>query len=361
MNRTPPRNARARTCPSQTILFAVLCCALVLGASSGKILGQTPSVQGSAATPTTPPGPTQTTIATTNQTVGGLQHRPTEIEDTQPDAHEAYLLGAGDEIVVAVAGRPELSGAHIVGPDGRITIPGVGTVAVGEKSRDDAAHSIDEALGKNYSGTMSSTVEVTKYGSNHILLLGAIEKPGVITFDQPPSLLEAITRGGPVLNSDRTTQTARKCIVYRGNDQVMNVNISERFDGRRALNDIRLRRNDVVYIPENQESLVSVVGEVTHPGPVRLNQNSTLISLLADAGGITERAGNPTILITEPSTGRIQQIKFKELLTLHGGSDVTLHDGDIVYVPRSGVARTGYLFQQIAPLVGVGTIFTVVH
>ena len=48
---------------------------------------------------------------------------------------------------------------------------------------------------------MTSTVEVTKYGSNHILLLGAIEKPGVITFDQPPTLLEAITRGGAVLNS----------------------------------------------------------------------------------------------------------------------------------------------------------------
>ena len=291
-----------------------------------------------------------------------LQRHPTGIEDSQPDPHEEYLLGAGDDIVVTVAGRPELSGAHIVGPDGRITLPVVGTVNVGEKSRDDAAKSIDDTLAKYYSGSMSSTVEVTKYGSNHILLLGAIEKPGLITFDQPPSLLEAITKGGPVVNADKSTQTARKAIVYRGDNQVMNVNISERFDGRRALNDIRLRRNDVVYIPENQENLVSILGEVTRPGPVRLDQNSTLVSLLTSAGGITEKAGNnPIIQITEPSTGRVQTIRFKELLTLHGGSDVTLHDGDIVFVPRSGLAKTGFVFQQIAPITGMATLATVTH
>ncbi len=310
------------------------------------------TAQTTTSTPATTPAPLQGT---------SLQRHPLGIEDSQPDVHEEYLLGAGDEITVSVAARPELSGTHTVGPDGRITLPVVGSVMVGEKSRDDAAHNIDETLGKYYSGSMSSTVEVLKYGSNHILLLGAIEKPGVITFDQPPSLLEAITRGGPVLNPDKSVQTARKCIIYRGDNQVMNVNISERFDGRRALNDIRLRRNDIVYIPENQESLISVLGEVTRPGPVRLQQNSTLISLLAEAGGVTEKAGNPVIQIVEPTTGRVQTIKFKELLTLHGGSDVTLHDGDIVFVPRSGLAKAGFLVQQIAPITGMATLFTVAH
>jgi polysaccharide export outer membrane protein len=260
-----------------------------------------------------------------------------------------------------VSGRPELSGAHTVGPDGRITLPLVGTVLVGDKSRDDAAHAIDETLAKDYTGTITSTVQVTKYGSNHILLLGAIQNPGLITFDQPPTLLEAITRGGAVLNSDKSQQTVRKCIVYRGDSQVMNVNISDRLDGKRTLNDIRLRRNDIVYIPENQESLISVLGEVKTPGPVRLQQNSTLVSLLASAGGITEKAGNPTIKIVEPSTGKVQTIKFKDLITLQGGSDISLHDGDIVFVPRSGLSNVGYVMQQIAPIMGMATIFTLTH
>ena len=140
----------------------------------------------------------------------GLQRHPLDFESSQPTEHEEYLLGGGDDVIVSVAGRPELSGPHVVGPDGRITMPVIGTVDIGEKSRDDAAKAIDAALSKYYSGEMSSTVQVTKYGSNHILLLGAIANPGVITFDQPPTLLEAVTRGGPVLNADHTTQTARK-------------------------------------------------------------------------------------------------------------------------------------------------------
>lgn len=298
--------------------------------------------------------------ATTPQE-SGLQRHPLDFESSQPDPHEEYLLGGGDDVIVSVSGRPELSGPHVIGPDGRITMPVIGTVDIGEKSRDDAAKAIDTALAKYYSGEMSSTVQVTKYGSNHILLLGAIEHPGVITFDQPPSLLEAVTRGGPVVNPDHTTQTARKCIIYRGDDKVMNVNLSDRFDSRRALNDIRLRRNDIVYVPEDQESLISVLGEVAHPGPVRLRGNSTLITLLSDAGGITEKAGNPLIQIVTPSTGKTQTIHFNDLLKPPAGSDIALHDGDIIFVPRSGLAKAGFFFQQISPIIGIGTIFSIAH
>jgi polysaccharide export outer membrane protein len=290
-----------------------------------------------------------------------MQRHPLDIETSQPDPHEEYTLGPGDEILVSVAGRPELSGAQTVGPDGRITLPVVGSVLVGDKTRDDAAKSIDEALGNFYSGTMYSTVQVTKYGSNHILLLGAVERPGVINFDQPPTLLEVLARGGPAINPDKSTQSPTKCVIYRGDDKVLNVNISDRFSGQKALNDIRLRRNDIVYIPENQANTVSVLGEVFKPGPVRLYSNSTLVSVLTSAGGVTEKAGNPTIRIVEPSTGRTQQISFKQLLSLHGGSDVTLHDGDIIYVPRSGLTKFGYFFQQLAPITGMATIFTLAN
>ena len=303
--------------------------------------------------------PAQTAAPATSPTPDpSLQRRPLDIENSQPDPNEEYLLGAGDDITVTVVGRPELSGNHVVGPDGRITLPVVGSVKIGDKSRDDAAKAIDTILGNYYTGTISSTVQVTKYGSNHILLLGAVEHPGVVTFDQPPSLLEAVTKAGSVINPDHTAQMPQKCIVYRGDDKVMNVNIGDRLSSQKALQNIRLRRDDIVYFPEHQENIVSVLGEVNKPGPVKLYQNSTLISLLANAGGITEKAGNPVIQIVEPSTGKVQKVKFKDLLDVHGGSDITLHDGDIVFVPRSGLAKTGFFFQQISPMTSLGTIAT---
>jgi len=362
MTITPQKNIRARATPfHEPFAFGLL---LSFCFASSPVLvaaqtppaqnspGQTPAIQSPAAVPANVPA---------NQEPASLQRRPLDIENNQPDPHEEYTLGPGDTIIVDVAGRPELSGTHVVGPDGRITLPAVGSVLVGDKSRDDAARAIDDVLAKYYTGTMTSTVQVSKYGSNHILLLGAIDKPGLIEFDDPPTLLEAITLGGHVASPDKTLQSPRRCIIYRGDTQVMNVNISDRFDGQKALNDIRLRRNDIVYIPEHQESVVSVLGEVTRPGPEPLVQSTTLISLLTLAGGPTERAGgNPKITITESSTGRIQQISFKELLTLHGGSDVTLHDGDIVYVPRSGLSKTGFFMQQISPITGLATGFALI-
>jgi polysaccharide biosynthesis/export protein len=322
-------------------------------------LAAVPLLPGHAAGQATPSTTTTPTTTSEDPASQGLQRRPLGIEETQPDAHEEYLLGAGDDIIVTVAGRPELSGPQVVGPDGRITLPVIGSVLIGEKSRDDASKAIDDAVEKYYSGGVSSTVQVTKYGSNHILVLGAVEHPGVMNFDQPPSLLEAITRGGSLVNADHTIQVPRKCVIYRGDDKVMNVNISDRFDSKRALLDIRLRRNDILYFPENQESLVSVIGEVKAAGPERLISSTTLITLLAGAGGITEKAGNnPMIEIVEPSTGKIQKVQYKQLLTVNGASDISLHDGDIVFVPRSGLTKVGYAFQQVAPIIGLATIFT---
>jgi polysaccharide export outer membrane protein len=290
-----------------------------------------------------------------------LQRHPLNIEESQPSAQEEYLLGPGDDIVVTVSGRPELSGPQVVGPDGRITLPVVGSVVVAEKSREDAAKAIDAALSQAYTGVLTSVVQVTKYGSNHILILGSVEHTGVVNFDEPPSLLEAITRAGSLVNADHSVQMPKKCVIYRGDDKVLNVNISDRFANNRALMDIRLRRKDVVFFPENQESLVSVIGEVLHPGPERLAQNTTIISLLSAAGNITEKAGNnPEIAIVQPSTGRVQKVRFKDLLDPRKGSDIALHDGDIVFVPRSGLAKTGFVFSQISPILGIGTLVALV-
>ena len=246
-----PRSARSQVLVAQA----------QSGASSpASASGQSPSTPGSLL----------------GSSVPDLQHRAVDIESSQPDPHEQYLLGGGDEINVTVAGRPELSGVQVVGPDGRITLPLVGSVDVGEKSRDEASMAIDDALSKYYSGKVASTVQVTHYGSNHILLLGAVEHPGLIEFDQPPSLLEALTKGGSS-TAGKSVGTPKRCIVYRGSNQVMNVNISERLDGQKALNDIRLRRNDIVYVPANQQSTISVLGEVSHPGAVDLSPEMTLV------------------------------------------------------------------------------------
>ena len=140
---------------NRVLKTSALCCGLLVASSATPAFSQAQANDQAGAT----------APANTKPQDSGLQRHPLDFEASQPGPNDEYLLGGGDDISVSVAGRPELSGTHVIGPDGRITMPLVGTVNIGEKSRDDAAKAIDTALSKYYSGEMSSTVQVTKYGS----------------------------------------------------------------------------------------------------------------------------------------------------------------------------------------------------
>ena len=290
----------------------------------------------------------------TSSNTPALQTQPlVTLANTQPSEGDGYELGPGDQVDVAVVGRPELSGPHTVGPDGRITMPIAGSVLIGGSTRDASAATITQLLSKFYV-LPTVTVQVDKYGSNHIVLIGAVEHPGVLEFDGTPTLLEAITRGGMTGGADKKEHMPSRCIIYRNHDQIGEIRLKDVL----RTGDIRLRRNDIVYVPSDEERTISILGEVKSPGPVVLRDQSTLVSLLADAGGITPQAGDPAIQIINPANGVIQTVRFKDLLSLRG-RDVTIVPGDIVYVPQSGIARVGFFLQQIAPAAQLGTIATI--
>lgn len=281
----------------------------------------------------------------------------------EPSANEAYQLGRGDEISLDFSGRPELSGKRVIGPDGRITLPLAGSIVLAGKTREDAAQAIALALTPFYSN-VSLTVGVDRYTSNRVLLLGAVEHPGVISFDQTPTLLEVITRGGVPTGGASPSGSGTpghapvvpaRCAIYRGSDKVMWVDLKGLLDSGSPLADLRLKRDDVIYVPSPAESYVSVLGQVQHPGAMMLDSSTTLPKLLADAGGLTDLAGHsPDIQVIQPSTGTTRVIPFKSLLQ-PGKIDLTLKSGDVIYIPESGFNRSTYVLQRLSPLV---TMFT---
>ena len=106
---------------------------------------------------------------------------------------EAYVLDAGDEIAVNVWGRPELSGKQVIGPDGKITLPLIGSVVMAGKTRDQAQNDIKGLLSRYYTD-LAVTVGVDRYSSFRVLVLGRVGVPGAITFDRQPTLLDVLTK-----------------------------------------------------------------------------------------------------------------------------------------------------------------------
>ena len=109
-----------------------------------------------------------------------LKPNPLEtLRKFEPGPNEEYRLGKGDEITVDFAGRPEMLAKLVVGPDGRITLPLAGDIMVADLTRPEAAKAIEAALA-NYYTNLSVQVTVTKYTANRVLLLGAVDHPGML-------------------------------------------------------------------------------------------------------------------------------------------------------------------------------------
>ncbi len=287
------------------------------------------------------------------------------LQKFEPAANEEYSLGPGDEITLDFPGHPELGGKKVVGPDGRITLSLVGPVDVKDKNRNDVAQLVVNSLSPYYKD-ITVTVNVDKYASNRVIIIGSVQHPGVLYFDDTPTLLDVIARGGLLANASSGANNGsalrdgipERCAIYRGNDQVVWVNLRELLQSGNSMADLRLRRNDIVFVPAQQEVFVSVLGSVMHAGAIPLTSESTLASVLAQAGGLAEGAAK-NIQIIQPSTGRTTTIPFKSLLTLAGTDEIKLHAGDVVFVPQSGFFKSTYVIQRLSPIATMGALLTV--
>jgi polysaccharide export outer membrane protein len=286
-----------------------------------------------------------------------LKLNPMEaIRRFEPAEDEEYRLGKGDEIAVDFSGRPEMQIKTVIGPDGRITVPLAGEVMLRGLTRAEAAKSIEGSLASYYAN-LTVQVSVTKYTANRVLVLGAVEHPGMVLFDGTPTLLETLTRGGLMVGTSKVAQLPERCAIYRGSDQVLWVELRAMIESGNAMADMRLRRDDVVYVPDISERFVSVLGEVQHPGGVPLTHKSTMATVLADAGGLTEKAGgNPRIQIVDPASGTTRTVMFKDLLNPAKSLEVTLRPGEIIYVPRSGFNRATYVLERLSPVLSLATL-----
>ena len=341
-------------------------CALLLLSAAGRLVAQNPAeiqaddkaqiearIRAQEASQQTPQPKTEP----------ALKQNPLEVlRKFEPAPDEEYQLGKGDEITVNFAGRPEMQAKLVVGPDGRITLPLAGDVQVAGLSRPTAAKAIESALADYYTN-LSVQVTVTKYTANRVLLLGAVDHPGSFAFDGIPTLLEVLARGGVEAGPNKSgstpdvNQIPERCAIYRGSDQVVWVELRAMMEAGNAMADLRLRRDDVVYVPSTTERFISVLGEVQHPGAIPLAFNSTLASILAQAGGINNQAGtNPHIQIVDPASGSSRVFSMKDMLDPVKSRELTLKPGEIVYVPKSGFYKASYVLERLSPLISVATM-----
>ncbi len=89
-----------------------------------------------------------------------------------------------------------------------------------------------------------------------------------------------------------------------------------------------------VIVSDIRSFKVSVIGEINHPGRLELKSWTTVLDVLALAGGFTQFASRSKIVILQPDGKTMKRIPFNYNKALVGEQEnFYLRNGDIIMVP----------------------------
>jgi polysaccharide biosynthesis/export protein len=282
---------------------------------------------------------------------------------------QAYKIGPGDAMLVAVYGHPELSIAAYAGQalnvaggrasglvvdnDGTAQFPLIGTVHVAGKTSAQLRSFLEQQLAI-YVKDPKVTVQVIFNGSIRYYFLGQFTNPGMKTIDRPMRLLEALTLGGSI-NLERAS--LRRAYIARGGKR-LTVNFQRLIREGDLRHNIRLKAGDVVFVPDNAAEVAFVFGGAPQTAAQGrtvpfINGSLDLLQALAGAGyGFRERVqGNlaKTVVIrSENDRGELFVINAESMLKGEAGS-FALAPGDVVFIPPTGVTRWNLALEQLLP------------
>ena len=283
--------------------------------------------------------------------IQSVESAPPEVMQAfEAGLNKEYLLGPGDVVEIVAPMYPEIAGEQTVSPEGAMTVYPVGGVQVGGLSRNDAEVRLKTALTKYFSPP-SLTLRIKSFENNQVLVLGKVATPGAVKFRSRPNLLEALAKSGAFSPTGLERRITR-CDIIRGKDQILHVSIDGLLKGGANGRNVDLANNDVIYIHENNDNNVYIMGEVGKPGAYEIRSSLSLLNAVMLAGGPTEDAVTSEIMLVREQTPEAQplMVSFDRMVnSADYGGNVLLARNDIIFVPRRGMAKFNYYLRMLNP------------
>ncbi|HKH47641.1 MAG TPA: polysaccharide biosynthesis/export family protein [Thermoanaerobaculia bacterium] len=248
-----------------------------------------------------------------------------------------YRIGPRDLVEVRVFETQELNGSLRVSEDGDVTLPLIGNVKIAGLTEAEAAQRIKGILEEKALQRASVSVQVLEYRSKPISVIGAVRQPGNLAFAGRWTLLEALTAAGGLNDAHGSI-----IHVLRRAENGLSDQVSVRADDLMVRADPRVNipiyPGDLINVPGEIEVTVYCLGEVQKPGPVafKSSQRISLLTTIAQAGGMTDRASSKILVKRTDINGKTTEIAADYKRILAGKeSDVELQPGDIIVVKES--------------------------
>ena len=192
-----------------------------------------------------------------------------------------YVLGPGDQLIIDIYGASQRTHQLTVSPDGFVTVPGYGPIAVMGLTVASAQARVRASLGSRYA---SSDIQLTVGQTRTIMVnvMGMVNVPGTYTISAFATVFHALYCAGGISDLG----TLRNVKVIRQGRLVTVVDIYEYILNGRLAGNIRLHDNDVIQVG-TYDCLVDIEGRVKNPMFYEMRSRESVGTLIKYAGGFT--------------------------------------------------------------------------
>lgn len=164
----------------------------------------------------------------------------------QPDE---YKLGPGDVLSIGVWGYEDLKNEElIIRPDGKVAFPLAGELTAQGMTPGELTTALTAKLG-NYVKDPNVTVNIAKFRTTRVYVLGEVNKPGMYELEKQHNLLDAVGMAGSY-----TKRAAKKEIIIIRKEDVnkqQKVNLLKLLKNGDVKQNVVLNEGDVVYLTSN--------------------------------------------------------------------------------------------------------------
>jgi polysaccharide export outer membrane protein len=175
-------------------------------------------------------------------------HCASKDTSSEPPLSKDYVIGAGDVLEISVYEEEDLYKIVRVSGDGSISYPLLGRVEVGGLTVKQVEDKITALLSKDYLVNPQVTIFIREY--SHFSVFGEVKKEGRYPLRGNLTVLEAITLAGGLTKIADPTHV--KIIrTENGEEKTIYVNLKKITKGGDRSEDILVKPNDVIVVPES--------------------------------------------------------------------------------------------------------------
>jgi len=165
-------------------------------------------------------------------------------------AHSGYTIGADDMLDISVLQPEKMLITVTVSPDGTITFPYIGTVAIKGLTLEQAQNEIQSRLADGYMKYPVVSIALRQSMSEKFFVYGEVMRPGTYRLEERMTVLKAVSLAGGFTKFGSSSRVK----VLRTKDgeagyNVIKVNLNAAMKGS-SKDDVVLKQGDIVVIEE---------------------------------------------------------------------------------------------------------------